>query len=382
MKTNKFLIILLLFQIYCCCTNSMQEKKGVTSLNMNDASEINFDMLVEDVNCTIIENSPDANMIDCWKIIKYKDLFFLYSLSDFVVCVIDKDGNLIKRIDGKGKGAIETPSDIFIDKSKDQLWIIDSRHFINKYTLKGDFVTREELPFNAVKITQANNNSFIFYDGGFDRGSDFFVRQTSTNYETKKTFVEKDNKRYMGMPVSLFANDYSHNAVYSLLPHIDTIYISNKNNIFTPCFQLNFNKSLLTFDVIPKKGFSDKEMDEIIETKKMVYSLTGFYHASGMLFMQLHGKNDSFRAIDINTESVYKFNTLIDGIDMRHRVTTIQGSTDTSLLVSMSAKEFIEKYMKKNNHTHYKSVEKILKAPEKIENRILIEIKIKNPYEK
>ena len=165
-------MFLFLFQI-CCCSDSKQAKNRIASLNMNDASEINFDNLVEDVNCTIIESLPNAYMVDCWKIIKHEDFFYLYSLSDFAVCIFEKDGRFIKRIDGEGKGKIETPCDIYIDNTQEQLWIVESRHFINKYTLQGDFITRVELPFYAVKITQTDNKSFLFYDGGFDRESGF-----------------------------------------------------------------------------------------------------------------------------------------------------------------------------------------------------------------
>lgn len=384
MNFNKYNIffISLLFHICCCNADNEKHKSDLTSLHMNSAVQIDFDELVENVNCITLENLPDAYMTDCWKIIKYKDLFYLYSLSDFAVCIFDEEGKFIKRIDGKNTGAVETPCDIFVEKKQDQLWIVESHHFIHKYSLKGDFIAKEELPFSAVKLTCFNDNCFLFYDGGFDRESPFFVRQTSANFKTVKTFVEKTNKQYRSIPISLFANDDENKEIYSLLPNMDTVYISNKTKSFTPLFHLNFDNRLLTFDMFPQNGFSDKEMAEIIKTKKMVHSITGFNYASGLLFMQLHGKDDSFRIIDVNTKSVSKFNTLIDGLDMYPGVTTIQGCTDKSLLVSMSAKEFLEKYKKKNNLTHYKSIEKILDAPEKIKNRVLIEIKIKETYEK
>lgn len=369
-------MFLFLFQI-CCCSDSKQAKNRIASLNMNDASEINFDNLVEDVNCTIIESLPNAYMVDCWKIIKHEDFFYLYSLSDFAVCIFEKDGRFIKRIDGEGKGKIETPCDIYIDNTQEQLWIVESRHFINKYTLQGDFITRVELPFYAVKITQTDNKSFLFYDGGFDRESGFFVRQTSTNYITKKTFVEKKNQQHRSIPVSLFTNDYSNKTAYSLLPHIDTIYISNKNKTFIPYFHLNFNNNLLTFEVFPKNGFNDKEKAAIINQKKLIHDIRGFNYASGLLFMQLYGKDNSFRAVDLNTKAVYKFNSLIDGISIRSDATTIQGSTDSELLVSIPAKDFFNEYKRKNNQTRYESVKKILDNSKDVTNRIVLAIKIK-----
>lgn len=379
MNFNKYniFIIPLLFHICCCNADNEKHKNDLISLPMNAAVQIDFDEIVENVNCIVLENLPDAYMTDCWKIIKYKDLFYLYSLSDFAVCIFDKEGKFIKRIDGKGTGAVETPCDIFIDKKQDQLWVVESRHFIHKYSLKGNFMAKEVLPYFAVKLARFDDNGFLFYDGGFDRESPFFVRQTSTDLKTVKTFVEKKNKQYRSIPISLFANNDKDEEVYSLLPYIDTVYISNNTKSFTPFFHLNFDSSLLTFDIFPNNGFSDKEMAEIIKTKKMVHNITGFYYVSGLLFMQLHGKDDSFRIINVSTKSVYKFNTLINELNVDHGVTTIQGSTDTSLLVSMQAKEFLEKYTERKYLTHYKSIVKLLNTPEIIKNRVLMEIKIK-----
>lgn len=382
MKFNTYIIILvfLIFQIqiFCCCTVNDKEQKNFSSLNMNSAVNIDFDKLVENVSCVSLENLPEAYMTDCWKIIKYKDVFYLYSLSDFAICLFDKDGKFLKRIDGKGKGAVETPCDIFIDELNEQLWIIESRNFIHKYSLKGDFIAKEELSFNAVKLSHLSNNCFLFYDGGFNQESPFCVRLTTPDFKTVKTFVEKKNKQYRSIPVSLFANSENNKEVYSLLPYVDTIYINNKDKSFAPLFHLNLDNRLLTFDLFPKNGFSDKEMHEVIKKKELIYRITGFNYASGLLFMQLHGRDDSFRAIEVHTQTVYKFNSLIDGVKMYSHITTIQGSTTTSLLISIPAIDFFEEYRKKNNQTRYESVTKMLDAQVRINNRILIEIKIKN----
>ncbi len=180
------------------------------------------------------------------------------------------------------------------------------------------------------------------------------------------------------MAVASFAKDDNNKEIFSIIPHEDTIYIYNKNGSFEPLFHMNFDNTLLTFDMFPKKGFSDKEMAEIIKKKKFIYRINGLNYSSGLLFMQLHGKDNSFRVIDINTKTVYKFNSIIDGIHVYSPVNTIQGSTDKSLLVSIPAKDFLNVYKKKNNLTRYESVKKILDAPEKIKNSVLIEIKIKN----
>ena len=93
--------------------------------------------------------------------------------------------------------------------------------------------------------------------------------------------------------------------------------------------------------------------------------------------MQLYGKDNSFRAVDLNTKAVYKFNSLIDGISIRSDATTIQGSTDSELLVSIPAKDFFNEYKRKNNQTRYESVKKILDNSKDVTNRIVLAIKIK-----
>lgn len=370
--THYFIFIFTLLIVYSCNSNTRGSQK-IPSLNMHTASEIDFDDLIDDVKCIALENLPNAYLIDCWKIIKHNDYFYLYSLSSFAVCIFDSEGHFVNRIDSKAPGAIEMPSDIFINEKQEQLWIIENRNIIKKYSLNGSFISKEKLNFYAVKLINLDNDNYLFYDGGFDKNASSFIRHTAPDLKTMNTFTKKINTQFRTMGISIFTNDENKRNIYSLLPNIDTVYISKKEHAFAPLFHLDFGGSFLTLDMYPPKGFSDKEMAEIINKRELIYNITGFHFASGWLFMQLQGKDNSFRAIDIATQSVYRFNSLIDGVYMY-----LQGSTPTSLFVSMSAKDFINAYKKNNMHTKYQSIQKVLNDSLINRNRILIEIKIKN----
>lgn len=361
-----------------CSNSNNQHHAKTTSIDMIEANEIDFDDLVEDVNCVVLEDSPDAFLHDSWKIIRYKQFYYLYSLSDFAVCVFDNKGNLVNRIEGRGSGAIETPCDIYIEETKDQLWIIESRCFVNKYSLSGEFINKEELPFNAVKLTQTYKGNYLFYTGGFDKENNYYIIQTTPDFNTTVYFVEKTIENYRKIPPSLFTVDNDSRNIYSLLPNNDTIYICNKDEQFKPFFHLDFKDKLLTFKEFPAKGFKDKEMADIINKNERIYNITGFNFASGLLFMQLQGQDNSYRAVNLETQTPYKFSSLIDNASLTSIATNIQGSTSTSLLLSIPANQFLNEYSKYDNNTQYSSIKKLLDNPESVKNRVIIEIIIKN----
>lgn len=374
--------ICFLFFVYItlngCSSSNNQHLAKTPSINMIEANEIDFNDLVEDVNGVILEDSPDAFLHDTWKIIKYKQFYYLYSLSDFAVCVFDNKGNLFNRIDSRGSGAVETPCDIYIEETKDQLWIIESRCFVNKYSLSGEFINKEELQFNAVKLAQTYKGNYLFYTGGFDKENNYYIRQTTPDFNTINYFVDKTIENYRKIPPSLFTVDSDSRNVYSLLPNNDTIYICNKDDQLKPFFHLDFDDKLLIFKEFPAKGFKDKEMADIINKKEKIYNITGFNFASGLLFMQLQGQDNSYRAVNLETQTAYKFSSLIDNASLTSIATNIQGSTSTSLLLSISANQFLNEYSKLDNNTRYSSIIKLLDNPQSVKNRVVIEIKIKN----
>jgi len=380
MKSKSYVSFLffMLFSIISCGSNKEQNFVKTPSINMTEADELDFNELVEDVNCLVLEDTPDAFLHDSWKIIKYKQFYYIYSLSDFAVCVFDNKGSLVNRIDGKGSGAVETPCDIYIEETKDQLWIIESRCFINKYSLSGKFINKEKLAFNAVKLAQTYKGNYLFYTGGFDKNLDYYIRQTSADFKTKNHFVKKTIESHMTMPPSLFTSDSNSGNIYSLLPNNDTIYICNKDEQYKPFLHLDFDGKLLTFKEFPAKGFKDKEMAHIINKKERINNITGFNFASGLLFMQLRGYDSSYRAINLKTQTPYKFRSLIDSTSLTSTATNIQGSTTTSLLLSIPANQFLNEYSKYDNNTRYSSIKKVLDNPASVKNRVIIEIIIKN----
>ena len=111
--------------------NRNEKKELVKTVDMQSITEWKFDDYVDDIDCFPLKKS-EYPFFDCRKLITFKGYYYLYSLSDFMVQIYDEKGTFIKRIDSRGKGKIETPTDILINEENNQLWICDSRYKLNK----------------------------------------------------------------------------------------------------------------------------------------------------------------------------------------------------------------------------------------------------------
>ena len=94
--------------------------------------------------------------------------------------------------------------------------------------------------------------------------------------------------------------------------------------------------------------------------------------------MKSSGKDNSYRTIDIANRVGYKFNSILDNISALSVVTAIQGSTGTSLLISLPAKSLLDEYALHDNQTRYQSIKELLNTIEPTDNRVLIELVIKD----
>jgi hypothetical protein len=271
------------------------------------------------------------------------------------VSIYKKNGDLVSNIVNYKHGYNMMPCDIFINEGNNQFWIIEEQESIYKYTLTGEFVEKETLPFPAVKITQADAVSYLFYDGGFDRNNPFNIRQASgNNFKDTKSFISKYLKNHTQVPISTFAT-YKEK-IYILLPSNDTIYhYNNGNNTVVPVIKLDFQGKFLSHKDMPENGFRDEEYAELIHKNEKIYDINGFQCIDNILFMKLTGRDNSFRAVNMDNYKVYTFDSLIDGIKDYP-----QGSSGNSLLLVLQPEEVKDYYSDKNNKSRYEPVNKML----------------------
>ena len=364
MKKNTILILALLF---ISCNNAKDYHNNVLELDMIDSKEISFDEWVASVECfRLIESGTNS----FFKIIEYDDFFYLYSFGG--VSVYKKSGEYMRTITSQTRGSFSGLNDMLANDKEKQLWILEQFENINIYTLDGQFIAQQQLPFKAVKIASAGTDHFLFFEGVVDKTSSSFLRIVSdVDFSTKAEFVPRYNINNT-IPVSAFT--YNSDEIFIYLPYNDTIYVCDNTNLnVTPKWHLNFSGSFLTHHGIPEGGYSDKKYAEIMQENKKYMCLRGVHCVNKFIVMQLVGKENSFRAIDITNNHTYRFSTLIDNIK-----TAPQGNTVAALLIVMTIQDFIRHYSNPNNNTKYKSIKDLLnKVNEHDNGLIVLKIKLK-----
>ena len=357
-KKSSFVLILLLFS----CNNIKEKANNVPNFDMIGAKNISFDELVIGVECFNLI-APETDF--CFKIIEYDAFFYLYSFGG--VSVFRKSGEYVRTITSRS-----IPNDILVNEREKQLWILDNLDVIKKYSLDGQYIEQQKLSFKAAKIAPAGINHFLFFEGALDKSSPSFLRIVSgDDFSTIKRFVPKYNINNT-IPISTFA--YNSDRTHIYLPYNDTIYdFDNTNLNIIPRWHLDFSGDFLTHNDIPEGGFSDRQYADLMKENTKYMGIQGVHNVNKFIFMQLNGKDNSFRVIDITNNIIYRYNTLIDNIKV-----SPQGSTTDGLLVVMTTKDFILHYSNPKNGTQYESIKELInKVSELDKGLIVLKIKIK-----
>ena len=363
---NTIFIILAILLI--ACNNAKDNSNNIPELDMIGSKEISFDELVADVECFRLNGTET----DFWKkIIEYDAFFYLYSFN--VVNVYKKSGEFVRTITSHIRGNPFMPNDMFVYEKEKQLWILEQFEYINTYSLDGQFIEQQKLPFKAVKIVPAGTDYFLFFEGAIDKTTSSFLRIVAgVDFLTKDKFVPKHTIDNI-IPISTFS--YSSDKIFIYLPYNDTIYVcDNTSWNVTPKWRLNFSGDFLTHHDIPEGGYSDRRYAEIMQENSKYRRLQGVHYVNKFIFMRLEGKDNSFRVIDITNNNTYRFNTLIDNM-----TTYPQGNTTDGLLIVMTLKDFILHYSNPGNSTKYESINELLSnVNEHDRGLIVLKIKLKD----
>lgn len=372
MKTS--IILLSLMLLTPSCGNKPQEVNYSRSIDIETIQERVFDDLVEEIHCIPLHKSSNA-FGDCWKFIAYKNYLYIYSLSDFAVFIYSNEGQLIRKIDSRGKGKIETPTDIAINRADDELWICDSQTTVNRYSLDGQFIESKQTPTPCIKLAFTDNNTMVVYEGVFDKNSDHLFHAYTNHWEDKGTFVNKG--KMTNTPTSyspsLFAQDWQTNTTYAILKEKSTIYRWEAAGLI-PYIYLDFKGDFLTEEKYPEKGFSDKEFANIINENRYTYDIHEFQSVANRMLFHTKGKNSMYYLIDCAQDKDYKFPTLFDDYEP-DMVNPVAGSSEQYLYLVQKKETLVEHYEK--NKCSYESIQSILSSPEELDG-VVICIKLKS----
>ena len=343
-------------------------------INIESIPERRFDDLIDEIECIPLEKTSDA-LFDCWKLIAYKNYFYIYSLSDFAVSIYNNNGEFIKRIDNRGKGKIETPTDIIININNDELWICDSRTKINKYSLEGSYIESIQTPTKCIKMTFVDNNTILTYEGLFEESSSHLFNSYTKDWKKKGEFVNKGKmiNTPTSYPPSLFAKDLQENTTYAILFQKSIIYKYEKGEL-KPFIYLDFNNNLLTEDKYPQNGFSDEQLADIINRGEYIYTIQDFQSISKKIFFKTLGNNPMYYLINCNDGENYKFESLFDKFKPR-MTNPVAGSDDKYLYLVQKKIDLINHY--KNKECNYNEINNIILSKEDFDE-VIIRIKLKS----
>lgn len=365
---------------FSCGKQVAKQESSILSVNVSDFQLIDPISLIDSVNCIPLETTSNSYFSDCWRIREYKDYYYIHSFSDFSVFIFRKSGQFIKRIDNRGKGKIQSPATLFVNTQKDELWILDERRFICRYSLQGDFIDKQPLSFPAVDMIDLDNNRFLFYTNAFDQKqphSFILSSADSLNEQARFQLTSKVTADHTASyHATLFTKGETDNTLYTLLNANDTIYSYNRlTKRLQPYMHLDFNNELLTADKYPKEGFSFSKMEELIENKAYIFSIHSFYWAADKLFFRLTGKQTQYGVLDLKKKKQYTFPILFDDLEPTTLGSSIVGSRGNTFFFVFDSGYLKEHY--KERKCSYKSIEQALKSVGDKNQQILFEVHIK-----
>lgn len=368
--------------LFTGCNHSKNKKNSkeetLQTICMSHVPEKIFDDMIEDVTCIPLIKTT-YTLRECWKLIAYGDYFYLYSLSDFAIQIYDRKGSFVKRIDNRGKGKVETPTDILIQPQKKELWICESRYKLQKYTLTGEFIESIQLPISCIKMELVDNEQVLVYSDLFDKKKEYLFSVLTKDWIEASSFINKGKMVHLttcSYPPSLFAKQRDENHLFALIKDKGIIYNYNSNKgALEPFVSLDFQGDLLTEDKYPKNGFTDEESDKIITEKTCIYTINSFQIASDHLFFHTKGKTDMFYMINTRSFQTYKFKKLFDGFTPPGMVNTFVGSDNDHLYLFLKKTDLTKYYSKRK--CNYESISEVISSEDNCE-QVIVCIKIKS----
>ncbi|MDL2245693.1 6-bladed beta-propeller [Parabacteroides sp. OttesenSCG-928-J18] len=370
--THKFLFFLLLLT---SCTQKQQEELALPQIQVNQALETDFNTLIEDIVCIPLESAKNAHFNGCWKLEEYKDKYYIYSFHDVSVSIFSNEGVFIKQI--KGDHFEDRPSDIYINEEDDQLWLLKDRKYIAKYTLEGELLSREELPFIAVDMTNAGNGEYLFFDGNMDRNAPGYIRLSNGQDTVEDPFFIMKNTtiRQNGyFPFSLFTENEDRSQIYAMVHYRDTIYSfdTKGDRQMKPFLRLDFDGQMITDSFFPPEGFSDKAFADLIE--KYIHSINGFHYAAGKFFFRTLGPDQAFYILDPDSHQLMRSATLFDGLATNPYDSPCAGKGDY-LYVVLPAEQLCVHY--ENRQSAFPPINELIKSLTPSDNNVILKIKIR-----
>lgn len=357
MIKHTYLQILLLSIITIACKSGNDREAAPNTLqriDMTTATEVDLDQFVEEVTCFPLQKVRDGARGN-WKLVAYKDYFYLWYFDKFQIQVFDNKGARVRSIDEsyKGKGKIQSPCDIFIDAAKEELNIVDGGVFLRRYTLLGDYIETTKLEAPVSKVAYTNDGAIVAYTDLIDRTNEYLFHSyingmaTLNKSSVEKGLMKRCNASYVG---ASFTTDLHTQDVYALIDKKGVIYKYAAGEMH-PYLELDFHGDLFTETYYPEKGFTDKEMSEILNSGKYIHSLNSFHCVDANLIFKSRDKECDYYRINLSDNSCCKSSTLFEGYAPSQYI-PLSGSDGTYVYIEDTKSALAAHYKgKKSKHS-------------------------------
>ena len=377
MPNVKFICIFCCSMLFILTACNEAGNTAVSTLKMNEATEVSFNRFVESAECILLEEPKQGYIAEGWSICGYKDYLYLlnWGLSSRID-VYTTDGHFVRTLGSQSGEVLELVTSIWINEQEEQLWVMNGNQ-LNKFTLNGTYLKQEKQLNRAAEITRLSKDRLLVYGiGNNKRLSHFFYEADNQLNDLKKFHVTKEIKKGEGRSFGeVMAPLNASESIYMLLELNDTLYRSAQGGAVLPYRIVDFEGDRQLRKEY--KTLSFKEEAALLKSKRYLGLSGGIQGAREKLFLKSTGKRVCNYIIDLQRDSVYKTTTLIDGLTPTRAIfENILGSNDEALFTLLDVKSMRTHYETYTGEIQFPAIKAAIQNG-KDEQLVVLKMKIK-----
>ena len=220
------------------------------------------------------------------------------------VFLFSRDGRFISRVgrQGQGPGEYTSPSGVFLDEKRDQIFVGTPQQGILVYNLRGEFIRNIPTERTAGGLTRLHNDNFLVNNVFF---SPFSYEIRSLDFQLvaegiKNAYFGARIRRVLGRPTNYLFNDRIHVRKAHLN---DTIFSIENNFSFTPRFVVSAGRFTPTINFLESTGGSTG-----FDRRSGYVGISSIYQTTNKLLFHYSYQDRGYRAyFDKNVGRLYHF---------------------------------------------------------------------------
>lgn len=280
------------------------------SVDATTVRNVNPEKVFKDIGFIRLETNQKCLIGKIDQIEFYNNKIFILDGISNSICIFNRDGKFVTRINNRGKGPGEYST---IDKfriERDTLYIADNDFLkIIQFSLSGEFIKEKKLRFNFSDF-QISNNRYLFYNDNLPQRKGFSSKLLcfDNEFNLKSKFFDYDaHKDYRRR------NFYEYGEKIRFVHGLDEYIYEILENEILPVYKIDFGsnkyntKKPLTYEYLFSEDFENSQYavfpDYVIENDDFLY----FNYTRGNLgFMLFYSKlnNRSYPIYQVKSNSL------------------------------------------------------------------------------